>query len=55
MKWMSRLEFPQGSRLGPLLCLVYIQDITENLESEILLFADDTCLFASVVDPAETS
>ena len=45
---------PQGSKLGPLLWLVYIQDILENLESEVLLFADDTCLFASAEDPSET-
>ena len=46
---------PQGSRLGPLLWLLYINDILENLNSEVLLFADDTCLFASAKDPTETS
>ena len=46
---------PQGSKLGPLVWLVYIQDILENLESEVLLFADDTCLFASAEDPSETA
>jgi ribonuclease P/MRP protein subunit RPP40 len=46
---------PQGSRLGPLLWILYAQDIIENLESEVLLFADDTCLFVSAKDPAETS
>ena len=46
---------PQGSRLGPLLWILYMQDILENLESEILLFADDTCLFANARDPTETA
>ena len=42
---------PQGSRLGPLLWILYVNDILENLESEVLLFADDTCLFATAPDP----
>ena len=45
---------PQGSRLGPLLWLIYIQVIIVDLESECLLFADDTCIFASGEDPAIT-
>ena len=46
---------PQGSRLGPLLWILYINDIIENVESEALLFADDTCLFATGKDPAQTA
>ena len=41
----------QGSRLGPLLWTIYSQDILKDLESECLLFADDTILFASGEDP----
>ena len=46
---------PQGSRLGPLLWILYVNDIVDNLESEGLLFADDTFLFTTAKDPAQTA
>ena len=42
---------PQGSVLGPLLFLVYINDLEEGIKSSIKFFADDTSLFSIVRDP----
>ena len=36
---------PRGSVLGPLLFLVYINDIRRNIESTIRLFADDCVIY----------
>ena len=45
---------PQGFIVGPLLFLIYINDLSDNLSSNAKLFADDTSLF-SVVHDVNTS
>ena len=45
---------PQGYVLGPILFLVYINDIEEGLTGKILKFADDTKLFRKVKEIGDT-
>ena len=46
---------PQGSVLGPLLFLIYINDLERNIKFNIKFFADDTSLFSTVKSPVRSA
>ena len=41
---------PQGSVLGPILFLLFVNDLPDNIKSRILLFADDLKLIANAMN-----
>ena len=45
---------PQGTVLGPLMFLLYINDIGDNINSSIKLFADDCLLFRKIKTSEDT-
>ena len=46
---------PQGSRLGQILFIIYINDMAKNLKSKILIFSDDCLLMVSAEDPSQST
>ena len=50
--WLSvQIGVLQDSILGALFFFIYMNDFTENLQSTMKLFVDDTSLFSTIYDP----
>ena len=47
---LIKLGVPQGSALGPLMFLMYMNGLPDNIQSTCKIFADDTSLISHVSD-----
>jgi len=45
---------PQGSVLGPLLFLIFVNDLSDCVKSSILMFADDTNIWTKIKDTRDS-
>ena len=52
--WKSLLSgAPQGSVLGPIRFIIYINDLEDDISSKVLKFADDTKVFRKVTNDTD--